>query len=67
MPQPDPDQVLTLKELSVYIKIAESSVYKLVREGEIPGKKVGKSWRFHKPAIDRWLAGEVVASTSKKY
>jgi len=67
MLQPASDQVFTLKELSVYIKIAESSVYKLVRERKIPGQKVGKSWRFHKPAIDRWLAGDTVVSISKNH
>jgi excisionase family DNA binding protein len=66
MPQPASDQVLTLQELSLYIKIAESSVYKLVREGKIPGQKVGKSWRFYKPAIDRWLAGDTITIKSKK-
>ena len=66
MPQTVSDQVLTLQELAVYIKIAESSVYKLVREGKIPGQKVGKTWRFYKPAIDHWLAGDTITSKSKK-
>jgi excisionase family DNA binding protein len=56
MPQV-PSQILSLQELSAYIRIAPSSVYKLVRQGAIPGRKVGKKWRFHKQAIDRWLQG----------
>ena len=27
----------------------------LVRKGSVPCQKVGKHWRFHKYAIDRWL------------
>jgi excisionase family DNA binding protein len=50
------DQVFTIKELSKYLRIAESSLYKLVREGKIPGQKIGKTWRFYKPAIDSWLS-----------
>jgi len=50
------DQVFTIKELSSYLRIAESSLYKLVREGKIPGQKIGKTWRFYKPAIDSWLS-----------
>ena len=50
------DQVFTIQELSKYLRIAESSLYKLVREGKIPGQKIGKTWRFYKPAIDSWLS-----------
>jgi DNA binding domain, excisionase family len=47
--------VLTIEELSKYLKIAKSTLYKLVREGKVPCQKVGRHWRFRKEAIDRWL------------
>jgi excisionase family DNA binding protein len=47
--------VLTIDELSAYLKIPKSTLYKLVREGKIPSQKVGRHWRFRKLAIDRWL------------
>jgi len=50
-----PGDVLTIKELSVYLKIPKSTLYKLVREGKVPAQKVGRHWRFRKKAIDRWL------------
>ena len=49
------DNVLTIEELSVYLKIPKSTLYKLVREGKIPSQKIGRHWRFRKEAIDRWL------------
>ena len=54
MPEPA-SEVLTIEELSDYLKIPKSTLYKLVREGSVPCQKVGKHWRFHKNAIDRWL------------
>ena len=50
-----PSEVLTIEDLSVYLKIPKSTLYKLVREGKVPGQKVGRHWRFRKRAIDRWL------------
>jgi len=50
-----PGDVLTIEELATYLKISKSSLYKIVREGKIPAQKVGRHWRFRKPAIDRWL------------
>jgi len=50
-----PGDVLTIEELSAYLKIPKSTLYKLVREGKVPCQKIGRHWRFRKQAIDRWL------------
>jgi excisionase family DNA binding protein len=47
--------VMTIGELSAYLKVAKSTLYKLAQEGKLPGQKVGRHWRFHKTVIDRWL------------
>ena len=50
-----PGDVLTIDELSAYLKIPKSTLYKLVREGKVPCRKIGRHWRFRKEAINRWL------------
>lgn len=50
-----PGDVLTIVDLSAYLKISKSTLYKLVREGKVPCQKVGRHWRFHKEAVDDWL------------
>jgi excisionase family DNA binding protein len=47
--------ILTIKDLSIYLKIPKSTLYKLVREGRIPSQKIGRHWRFRKRSIDNWL------------
>ncbi len=49
------DEILTIKELASYLKIADKTAYRFVSEGRIPGFKVGGSWRFRKSEIDRWI------------
>ena len=49
--------VLTIGELAEYLKISRSTLYKLAQEGNLPGVKVGRHWRFHKDAVDAWLQG----------
>ena len=51
-----PDAVLTITELSKYLKISRSTLYKLAQEGKLPAQKVGRHWRFHRETIDKWLA-----------
>lgn len=55
---PDTD-VMTIDELAGYLKLSKSTLYKLSQEGKVPGRKVGKHWRFSRPVIDRWLETEV--------
>lgn len=47
--------VLDIDELAEYLKIPKSTLYKVVKEGGIPGQKVGRHWRFSRQAIDEWL------------
>lgn len=47
--------VMTIKEVSEYLKLNEKTAYRLASEGKIPGFKVGGSWRFRKSEIDRWI------------
>lgn len=49
------DQILTLKEVAAYLKLAEKTAYKLTAAGKLPGFKVGGSWRFKREDIDRWI------------
>lgn len=49
------DEVFTIEDLAIYLKLSKSTVYKLLAEGKIPGQKVGRHWRFSKFAIDEWL------------
>lgn len=38
--------IVTAKEVGQYLKLTGSTIYKLALTGEIPGFRVGKSWRF---------------------
>lgn len=50
------DPVMTISELAAHLRLAEPTVYRLVKSGQIPGRKVGGGWRFARKAIDEWFA-----------
>lgn len=56
----EPDAVLTVKEVSQYLKLAQSTVYRLAQEQKLPCRKVGGTWRFSRNGIDQWLANRTV-------
>jgi excisionase family DNA binding protein len=38
------DDILTIKELSSYLKTSEKTIYRLLSKNEIPAFKVGTIW-----------------------
>lgn len=49
------EAVMTVKEVSAYLRLARSTVYKLAQEGQLPGRKLGGAWRFSRKGIESWL------------
>ncbi|HXZ35852.1 MAG TPA: helix-turn-helix domain-containing protein [Thermodesulfobacteriota bacterium] len=49
------EKILTAKEVSQFLKLSESTIYKLAFSGEIPAFKVGDSWRFELEDIQKMI------------
>lgn len=49
-------QIMTTKELAVYLRLHQITICKLSKEGKIPSIRIGRVWRFDKDVIDEWLA-----------
>jgi excisionase family DNA binding protein len=45
----------TAEEVAVYLRIPQSTVYKLAQDKVLPGFKVGKHWRFRRETILEWV------------
>lgn len=46
--------VMTVKDLSEYLRVHRTTIYRLLRSGQIPGFRIDGDWRFHIKAIDEW-------------
>lgn len=51
-------EYLTIDELSKYLKIPKSTLYKMTMTKRMPCAKIGKQLRFRKSAIDRWVENQ---------
>lgn len=59
------DDILTLKEVAKYLKLAEKTAYRLAAEGKLPGFKVGGSWRFRRDKLEKFTKAEVTNVKAK--
>ena len=57
------DEIMTLKEVAEYLKLAEKTAYRLAAEGKLPGFKAGGSWRFKSSDIENWIEEEKIRDT----
>ncbi|HEV7679278.1 MAG TPA: helix-turn-helix domain-containing protein [Candidatus Dormibacteraeota bacterium] len=51
----DPPEVLTAAEAAELLRVDVAVVEQLAASHELPGRRVGDSWRFSRAAILRWL------------
>ena len=52
------DDVMTIKEISSYLKLKEKTVYALAGKGKIPSFKAGGALRFRKSKIEKWIKAQ---------
>ena len=50
------DEVLTLEEAAGLLKLPSDTVRSRAEEGDLPGRRFGKEWRFARIAVLAWLA-----------
>lgn len=56
MRSPDPEQAfLTTEEVLGYLNTTPRTIYRLIRNGELPAVRIGRQWRFRRADLDRWV------------
>jgi excisionase family DNA binding protein len=57
-----PIKVMTVRDVSAYLHVSPSTIYRLLKRNQIPGFHVGSDWRFNVEAIDRWCSDKIEPS-----
>jgi excisionase family DNA binding protein len=50
------NKVLTVQEVSAYLRVHPSTIYRMLKKNQLPAFRVGSDWRFTVEAIDKWRA-----------
>ena len=53
---------LTVDDLSDLLQIHRITIYRLLREGKLPGFRIGSDWRFSVEEVERWLRSQMNSS-----
>ena len=47
---------LTVAEVAELMRVSTMTVYRLIKEGDLPAVRVGKSYRLREDDVDKYLA-----------
>lgn len=56
--------VLTVGEVAAFMRVSRETIYRLAARGELPGRKIGRIWRFTRTAIEGYLSKDTGAGSS---
>ncbi len=54
----DPNQLMTIDEVALYLRVKKRTVYDWLKKDKIPAIKTVGQWRFKKEMIDSWLEAQ---------
>ena len=48
-------EIMTIEEVAEYLRVSERTVYDWAQKGQLPGGKLGTTWRFKRSDIVGWV------------
>lgn len=57
-----PKKILTVPQAAEQLQVSERTVYGWLRDGKLPGRKIGKVWRLSADAVVDFLRGDVLVN-----
>ena len=52
------EDLLTIEETALYLRVSESTVRRMVKDGRIPARQIGRQWRIPRAALEEYLGGD---------
>jgi|GEM_PF-888783 len=57
-PSPMPDRdILNIDGAAAFLGVSVKTFSRVLREGDVPGRKVGREWKFSRQALIDWVGG----------
>ena len=49
--------IMDIAEAAIYLNIKKGTLYRLAKNGQVPGTKIGGQWRFKRERLDQLFNG----------
>ncbi|MBI9020495.1 MAG: PTS sugar transporter subunit IIA [Verrucomicrobia bacterium] len=58
-------EIMTIEEVAEYLRVSERTVYDWAQKGQLPGGKLGTTWRFKRSDIEGWVNRQLGAPATR--
>ncbi|HEY5653638.1 MAG TPA: PTS sugar transporter subunit IIA [Pontiella sp.] len=58
-------EIMTIEEVAAYMRVSERTVYDWAQKGDLPGGKLGTTWRFKREDVENWVNIRLSSQPSK--
>ena len=62
----DLPEILTMQQAAEYLQVSVRTLQRMVATGEVPGRQVGRQWRFDQAQLREWVRGEGTAAATEQ-
>ena len=52
-------EIMTIEEVAAYLRVSERTVYDWAQKGDLPGGKLGTTWRFKREDVENWVNSRI--------
>lgn len=52
-------EIMTIEEVAAYMRVSERTVYDWAQKGDLPGGKLGTTWRFKREDVENWVNSRI--------
>ncbi|MBN2161560.1 MAG: PTS sugar transporter subunit IIA [Pontiellaceae bacterium] len=57
-------EIMTIEEVAAYLRVSERTVYDWAQKGDLPGGKLGTTWRFKREDVENWVNSRISNKTA---
>ena len=57
-------EIMTIEEVAAYMRVSERTVYDWAQKGDLPGGKLGTTWRFKRNDVEKWVNSRLSSKPS---
>ncbi len=60
-------EMLTVNEVAQLMRVSLVTVYRLAARGDLPGRKIGRIWRFPRHTIEAYVCARIEGDKETKH
>lgn len=58
-------EMLSLQQVAAYLQVTTKTIYRMIKAGKLPARRVGGQWRFRRVDLDSWFDAELPRLSSR--